>query len=823
MRFCKLAVVGLVLAVGSVLMASSAQAAPTRVPTSFNAQKHVYQTGTKLNDKDLEQKLSREALSGQSLYVVFTVQGDEAFTNDLASDMAAKLLQTWQVQQGFPADNYVIVVVVQNKLHPQTWQPAVIVGRKFSRLGLTGGDIASAVNKNKASLTTDPTTFAVATVHDINDRINALTSGSGNGNGGGNHGGSNGGGLSGTTWLLIGGGIVGVIVLVVVIFVIVRKKQKEAARKKAEEKLAGIETLKGDVEQAKGPLTVCGLTFAPFQSRLDGALELASQARANLENDPEKAEKLVTDCESRLQSLIRDLKRAVELKNDTVLDGEITAANQSVTDTRGREVVWNFPGVSSQPKQTFLLNEQGCNPDQFLANARTERAAIVTALTAGDVAKADQHWTAGRRACTGVAECISRTMSAKERVEREIATVLRETEASDKHLVDGVKRAYLAQQFISSQTQLSSLERLIADRREARRVVASCAAEKQSVQEELRTNDRYVTLDTNNKFTRLVGELNALQTDVTNPASDWSALRGRAEGVQSGFRQVRQDIADGRSAFDAAQEALRNLNRDFTDARFPDPRFSSMTDASRENLQRLLGELDRLTHEAGGSKKDWKALKTQIGEAGTSVKSLRDMIREDNTQWEKVDGHERQLSKHVDVRHYTRTVGDRSYNGGEALAAHDPDFRAARDNAKRHLQMARHYWTKREWTGLEQELTYLVREYSTLNLIGWWSVGQMTRDSDDLVAQHYAFSAVGFRDNVTWSKWRDKFVSKQAAGHNGVWEPVSYDEWKRGGAGGGDLTRSPDFNGYGGDDPWTAPVPVTPPANDPANPGTGDM
>ncbi len=815
MRLFNIAVFGLVLAIGS-FTASSAQAAPTRLPTSFNPQKHVYQTGTKVNDKDLDQKIVQETLAGQSVYVVFTVQGDEAFTNDLSSDMAAKLLQTWQVQQGFPADNYVILVLVQNKLHPETWQPWAIVGRKFARLGLSTGDLLSALNKNKGSLN-DPAAFAVTSVRDINARISFLTGGSGNGNGngsgnnGGNNGGSHGGGgMSGTTWVIVGASVIAVILLIVVIVVIVRKKQKEAARKAAEEKLAGIETLKGAVDQAKGPLSACGLSFSPFQSRYDGALELASQARANLEKDPEKAEKLVNQAQGQLNQLIADLKRAVELKNDTVLDGEIKTAEQSVSTTRNREVVWNFPGVSTQPGQTFLLNEQGCNPDQYLVSARSELAAITGSLASGNVSEAEQHWNTGRRACASVADCISRTLAAKERVEQDIATVLRETEQSDKSLVEGIKRAYLAQQFLAANNHLTALQKLIGDRREARSTVQHCAQEMLAVQDELARNDQFVTRDTNVKFDGLFSELLLLQQEVTNPVSDWSKLRARAEAVQSGFRQVRQEIADARSAFEASREALQTLHREFGNARFPDPRFTTMTEASRDQLQRLVGELDQVDRESRGTKKDWVALKNRINETTRSVQTVRTMIDEDNTKWDLIATREQDLAKLTDLRHYTRNIGGRTYNGGEALAAHDQDFSNARDNAKRHADMARHYWAKREWTGLDQELTYLTGEYNKLNLIGWWSVGQMTRDSDDFVAQHYAFSAVGFRDNVVWTQWRDKYVSKQRTNQNGFWEPASYDEWKRGGAGGGDLTRSPDFNGYGGEDPWTAPVPVTP-------------
>src|SRR5262245_6097687 len=111
LREIKLAVCGLVVAIASAFLAPAAQAAPTKLPTSFNESQHVYVLpGAKVDiPRDFEKMLVSEASQqNMKVYVVYTLEGDEALANQFADQCLTKLLQMWSVQQNFPADNYLI-------------------------------------------------------------------------------------------------------------------------------------------------------------------------------------------------------------------------------------------------------------------------------------------------------------------------------------------------------------------------------------------------------------------------------------------------------------------------------------------------------------------------------------------------------------------------------------------------------------------------------------------------------------------------------------------------------------------------------------------
>ena len=88
MRALKLALCGLVIAMSSAVFASAAQAAPTRLPTSFNANQHVYvMPGTKFTAPPNFEQLVVGESSQQTLspYIIYTQEGDEALAISLPS------------------------------------------------------------------------------------------------------------------------------------------------------------------------------------------------------------------------------------------------------------------------------------------------------------------------------------------------------------------------------------------------------------------------------------------------------------------------------------------------------------------------------------------------------------------------------------------------------------------------------------------------------------------------------------------------------------------------------------------------------------------
>lgn len=806
MRAFKLAIVGLVVALSTALFAPSAQAAPTRLPTSFNPQKHVYvMPGTNVSlTPDIEQRLISEAAQQNlHVFVVYTLEGDEALTDDFGTQCTTKLLQMWSVQQGFPADNFLLIICVQDKLHADHYVSGAAIGTKPLKLGLKQKDLDGALDKNKGSLSLDPGGFALFVVRDINNRLDELQAGNG-----GDNGGSNGPPASTNTWLIIGGVVVGLVIVGVIIFIFVRKKQKAAAHKDALEKLEAVNSLNGDINSAKGPLTAAGLSFTPYEGRLAAAAGFAQKARGVLETDPEQASRLATDAVNTLTALLSDMRRAVELKNDKTLDNDITAARKRISDTRTQEVVWNYPGVKVADKTFFLLNEAGHNPDDHVSRAVSELAAVLTALNAGNVPSAQQHYDACRQACSNAVGTVTATLSAKQRVETSMPTVLTDTTEADKTMADQVKKAYLAQQFNTAAQLMDALKQLIVDRREAKAVVSRCGALSASVKTELRENDRYVSYETTTSYDQFVRELVTLTDEVKLPTGNWAILRSRAESVERGFRQVQSEITSAKVAFDNAREKVRGLRRELNDV---NPPILRLTVPSREKMQSIEDTTSRLEREMTGAKKDWSKIASEAGAAVAAIGELKTWFAEDSHQWDVVGTGQGRFIEVVELARYSRKLQNRLYNAGVALVAHDPQFASHKKAAEEHSRLASHYWARREWVGMNQELSYLSNEVIALNLIGWWNVALMMRDSDDLAAQHYAFQ-MGYRENVTLDLWRDKFVSKQRLTQDGLWLPVDVADWLRTGAGGADFTKAPDFKGFGGTDPWTPPTPTNPPA-----------
>ena len=71
----------------------------------------------------------------------WTAVSYEAFTADLASDQTARLLQIWSVQKGWSNDRYLVILAVQNKLHPEIFCTNIAVGPGLKRLGITDAEL----------------------------------------------------------------------------------------------------------------------------------------------------------------------------------------------------------------------------------------------------------------------------------------------------------------------------------------------------------------------------------------------------------------------------------------------------------------------------------------------------------------------------------------------------------------------------------------------------------------------------------------------------------------------------------------------------------
>ncbi|HEY9718736.1 MAG TPA: hypothetical protein V6C69_14790, partial [Trichormus sp.] len=548
---------GILLAAFLTVFTSVAVAAATKLPTSFNPARHVYVTpGTNVPTTGMENQIQR---NGVPTFIVFTTQGDEAFTADLASDQTTRLLQIWSAQKGWQKDRYLVILAVQNNLHAELSCTNIVVGPGLSRLGITSAELTGVLNEANKFVAVNPNDFALAIMQGVSDLIDQHGGNPGAGQGGGG-GGASGGADNGKTLLIVGGIVGGLILIGIVIFMVVRKQQKEAARKETLKKLSEAADLKSAVQATEAQLQSVGLSFQPYEERLSATDSLVSQARQTLPGDPEKAQSFANDACEKLTVLLRTVKRAIELKTDKTLDGEIGTARSKIADTRTQSVSFNYPGQSAgNATEHLLLNEPGFNPDEAVTEAVRERKAIDPALTGGDVDGADSHWRAGRAACNRALTCITRTINDKRRVETEMAGVIQQCTESDQAAALKVREAYFAQQFVHAAQLMDALKQLIADRAQARAIVSRCAQLKERVGERLQQNERYVAAGTDDKFARQASQLESLNRSVNQPTGDWSSLRASAEQVESELNEVDQEITRSKAAYDNARRAVETL------------------------------------------------------------------------------------------------------------------------------------------------------------------------------------------------------------------------------------------------------------------------
>jgi hypothetical protein len=392
-----------------------------------------------------------------------------------------------------------------------------------------------------------------------------------------------------------------------------------------------------------------------------------------------------------------------------------------------------------------------------------------------------------------------------------MSDVIAQCTDSDQAAAKKVREAYFAQQFVHAAQLMDALKQLIADRAQARAIVARCAQLQQRVGERLEQNDRYVSPGTNDKFARQTSQLESLTRSVNQATADWSALRAGAEEVESALNEVDQEITRSKAAYDTARRTVETLRAKIDGSDLPDPRFNLLTGPSREKMQAVLDLEQRVEAHIKLTKQDWAAIDREAHDGIDQLEDLQKMLATDANHLKELLARRQQVEQLSNGTMYTITLDGRVYNGGVALAIHDPDFTAALSEARRHLDAAEGCWNRRSFEEFARELgEYIQPQLATFYELGWWSVGQMMRDSDDLAAQHYAFQILGYRDDTTWQVWRDKFIAKQHVDAGGIFWPMDVTEWKRTGAGGADLTQAPDFKGYGGSDPWTPPTPTTP-------------
>lgn len=200
----------------------------------------------------------------------------------------------------------------------------------------------------------------------------------------------------------------------------------------ADKNKAEMDDLIAKVEAAQKPLEAASLPFGPYKSRLDALLQQREAVIAQMESDPEGANKASDVIEGKLVALASDLNRAVSLKSacDTV-EVNLDAIQARVTESRANSFAYKYPlaeGESApasiaQTRMTFV--ESGSNPDTAIADGRNLLVRARQALLAAALDETDS-LSSQAQACRNTASSnIEKTAQAKLAVESKLVAQVR--------------------------------------------------------------------------------------------------------------------------------------------------------------------------------------------------------------------------------------------------------------------------------------------------------------------------------------------------------------------------------------------------------------
>ncbi|MBY0552260.1 MAG: hypothetical protein K2W95_33580 [Candidatus Obscuribacterales bacterium] len=255
------------------------------------------------------------------------------------------------------------------------------------------------------------------------------------------------------------------------IFSFLRNKSMHEAIEIVHAKLVSAESLFESAFSMKRSFKDSGLSFGAFETRLDRCYGDKFRARPWFYRDPHKGKQMMTDVESAVRLLVRDMQLALELSVGEFWRAEHTFVKSRIAAQREQDVDWSFPGISADtlPRQKFLLNERYHVPDRYLDSAVMQVSLVQLALHKGEFAEVEKYYAAYRQTCQFALECLARTLHAKLRVETELSSLLQASKEDDAASVQSIKDAYFGQQFVLARELMDRLTLIMRERERPRK------------------------------------------------------------------------------------------------------------------------------------------------------------------------------------------------------------------------------------------------------------------------------------------------------------------------------------------------------------------
>ncbi|MBI5172786.1 MAG: hypothetical protein HY986_07850 [Candidatus Melainabacteria bacterium] len=431
-----------------------------------------------------------------------------------------------------------------------------------------------------------------------------------------------------------------------------------------------------------------GVSSAPYNERLQAVLVATQKVQANLQKDPLAASSDSSRLRQSAQTIAADIKTALGLVEALAsAEKSLTDAQAKVDTQRSKTVKYAYPGsdAPAQTANTYLLAEDGYNPDFYAKQARAALGKSHEALQGAKLAEAEESKKQAQQFIAEMTAVIASSLEAQSfvadtaasiigtlnqlnqelpqaeaalatlksdflpvnygQVEGYAAAALKLASNTVDHLAQ-VQRAYFEQRFMASAEQLKEVKGNIQSGRDGLLAIHSTLANLQ----QLRLSARDVSSQIQGRLSKLESRLQetafttaakteetfrtfskqagSLAQEVAADKADWVKCDRQAKELQTGLNQVAEAIENQLAAYNKAKAEFSQCERQFAQVEsvVGDSRVRS---SARQKLESARQAKAKVESALSVARSDWSSVNQSLILANQSIEAAQSAARQD--------------------------------------------------------------------------------------------------------------------------------------------------------------------------------------------------
>lgn len=438
-----------------------------------------------------------------------------------------------------------------------------------------------------------------------------------------------------------------------------------------------IEVLDANVVKIKPDLEGVGLNFDPYAATYKSLIDGKNAFLAILDSDPLDAFTGSEKVEAGFEALKASLLRAISIQQSfSGTEQSIGKSTQRVATVRGQAVEYRYALTGNEARElasgaNYILNEDGGNPDNLLADANDHFAKAKKACLAGELDKADDEKKKAEKAAADANALVDAIFAAKALVEKQLVpvrsslgklqgdipgatTAVTELKAeflgknfpgepekldyankisdSTEAELAKVKKAYEEQRFLAARKRLETvggniqsatddlveihtrLGQLRQFRLHSRKVVQQASDLSGALSTKLSSNSFTTSETTDQAYQRQQPVLANQKADVAKDITDWPAAADSADKMLAALKAVDKAIDDEKAQHANAVSAIDALSAAINDA----SSYVRGSDTRRPAKDALSGASDSLAAVQTSikrAKSDWASIARRANES----------------------------------------------------------------------------------------------------------------------------------------------------------------------------------------------------------------